>query len=98
MQDYINGYYTKKGSRPLAREEIVKTVCLTNGMTAVFGYIDDPHDKVSCDVYKDEGLKDLIFMEHLIEPCGLDLKAEDIERTLPMLTKLIERHCTLLAL
>lgn len=64
MEEYINGCYTKYGTRPLAASEIKYKTRLPNGMWCVIGYIPDPEDGISADVYRDKALKDLVFMEH----------------------------------
>ena len=61
-QAFINGCNTKNGTRPLYKSEIDSSTILSNGMYAVVGYI--PTDGISVDVYEDETMKDLIFMEH----------------------------------
>ena len=62
MEEYINGCYTKYGTRPLNKLEIKYQCELPNGMYAVGGIV--PNDGVSVDVYKDKELTDLLFMEH----------------------------------
>ena len=62
METYINGCYTKYGSRPLSPLEIKRKVQLPNGMWCVMGKI--PEDGISVDVYRDKDLHDLVFMEH----------------------------------
>ena len=64
MEDYINGCYTKYGTRPLKKEEICYTSVLSNGMWCVIGVIPIKEDGLSIDVYKDADLKELLFMEH----------------------------------
>lgn len=62
MIDYINGCYTKHGTRPMNILEIKHKAQLSNGMWCVTGFI--PEDGLSIDVYKDKELKELVFMEH----------------------------------
>ncbi len=64
MEEYINGCYTKYGTRPLSESEIKYKGRMLNGMWCVIGYIDDPKDGISIDVYRDEKLTDLVFIEH----------------------------------
>lgn len=81
MKDYINGCYTKNGSRPLHLLEIKYKVQLSNGMWCVIGEI--PEDGISADVYSDKELKDLIFMEHgykVFNGSGTLSKKYDFER------------------
>lgn len=68
MQDYINGCYTREGTRPIAKSEIKGTGKLYNGMTFIAGYV--PEDGVSVDVYRDEACTDLVFMEHGFQVFG----------------------------
>lgn len=63
-ETFINGCCTKNGTRPLYESEIDSRETLSNGMYAVVGYI--PADGISVDVYEDETMKNLIFMEHRI--------------------------------
>ena len=63
-QAFINGCNTKNGTRPLYESEIDSSTTLSNGMYAVVGYI--PTDGISVDVYEDETMETLIFMEHRI--------------------------------
>lgn len=64
MQEYINGCYTKYGSRALKKEEIVAKGKLPNNLWMVFGFINTKEDGFSIDVYKDEKLTECIFWEH----------------------------------
>lgn len=73
-QEYINGCYTRYGTRPLTAMEIKAETKLSNGMQAVLGIV--PEDGISIDVYADATKKDLIFMEHGIET-NVDLADED---------------------
>lgn len=61
-KEYINGCYTRYGTRPLNIMEIKASTTLSNGMFAVCGVV--PEDGISVDVYKDNTRKELIFMEH----------------------------------
>lgn len=61
-QEYINGCYTRYGTRPLNVMEIKASTTLKNGMFAVCGIV--PEDGLSVDVYRDNTKKELIFMEH----------------------------------
>lgn len=61
-QAFINGCNTKNGTRPPSQSEIDSSTTLSNGMYAVVGCI--PVDGVSVDVYEDETMETLIFMEH----------------------------------
>jgi hypothetical protein len=60
--EYLNGCYTRYGTRPLNVMEIKATTTLSNGMYAVAGFI--PEDGISIDVYKDSTRNVLMFMEH----------------------------------
>ena len=73
-QEYINGCYTRYGSRPLTEMEIKAETELSNGMYAVSGIV--PEDGISIDVYADATKKDLIFMEHGIT-ATFDIEDED---------------------
>lgn len=73
-QEYINGCYTRYGTRPLTAMEIKAETELSNGMYAVSGVV--PEDGVSIDVYADATKKDLIFMEHGIET-NINFEDED---------------------
>ena len=73
-QEYINGCYTRYGTRPLTAMEIKTETRLYNGMYAVLGIV--PEDGISIDVYLDATKKDLIFMEHGLET-NVDLTDED---------------------
>lgn len=64
MQEYINGCYTKYGTRPLNISEIKQKGQLCNGMWFVGGIIPTKEDGISIDVYKDKDMKELLFMEH----------------------------------
>lgn len=63
-KDYINGCYTRYGTEPLKKKEIKKRSSLKNGMYAVLGI--SKKDGVSADVYKDNTMRKLVFMEHNI--------------------------------
>lgn len=67
MQEYINGCYTKYGSRPLDKNEIKFKTKLSNGLWMVAGFIDTDEDGLSIDVYKDENLTECLFWEHGIK-------------------------------
>jgi len=73
-QEYINGFYTRYGTRPLTAMEIKAETELSNGMYAVSGVV--PEDGISIDVYADATKKDLIFMEHGIT-VTFDIEDED---------------------
>lgn len=73
-QEYINGCYTRYGTRPLTAMEIKAETELSNGMYAVSGVV--PEDGISIDVYADATKKDLIFMEHGIT-VTFDIEDED---------------------
>lgn len=63
-QTFINGCNTKNSTRPLYKSEIDSSTILSNGMYAVVGYI--PTDGISVNVYEDETMESLIFMEHRV--------------------------------
>ena len=67
-QGYINGCYTRYGTRPLILMEIKTSKTLSNGMYAVAGKI--PEDGISVDVYENGRMDKLIFMEHGITSFG----------------------------
>lgn len=67
-QVYINGCYTRYGTRPLTLMEIKASKILSNGMYAVAGEI--PEDGISVDVYENGRMSKLIFMEHGITSFG----------------------------
>ena len=85
MKDYINGCYTKYGTRPLNIMEIVHKVQLSNGMWALIGNI--PEDGISADVYKDEGTKEMVFMEHGI------IASDNWKKNPSMIIGLVENRC-----
>ncbi len=64
MEEYINGCYTKYGTRPMESNEIKAKARLSNGLWAAVGFIDLPDDRWSIDVYRDEAMTDLVFMDH----------------------------------
>ena len=66
MKYYINGCYTKNGSRPMKIMEIKKKMYPPNGMYCVIGFINSKEDGISIDVYSDDSLSELVFMEHRI--------------------------------
>ena len=63
-QDYINGCYTKYGTRPMNTFERKIRLDLPSGMVCFIGYIDSDKDGLSADVYRDKKLSELLFMEH----------------------------------
>lgn len=67
MQEYINGCYTKYGSRPLEKNEISFKTKLPNGLWMVAGFINTEEDGISVDVYKDENLTECLFWQHGIK-------------------------------
>lgn len=79
MEDYINGCYTKYGTRPLNKLEIKHKGQLSNGMWFVYGFIPTEEDGLSIDVYKDKELKELVFMEHGIISTVDNLNEADSE-------------------
>ena len=86
--EYINGCYTRYGSRPLNTLEVKASKVLSNGMFAVVGNI--PEDGVSVDVYNNKSKSELIFMEH-----GITILHGNLSDTkmLNMIYKLIENRC-----
>ena len=69
-QEYINGCYTRYGTRPLKKNEIKNATSLSNGMFAVAGFC--KQDGYSVDIYKDSKMKKLIYMQHNVHVGGCD--------------------------
>ena len=61
-QEYINGCYTRYGTRPPKKNEIKNATTLSNGMFAVAGFCKP--DGYSIDIYKDPKMEKLIYMQH----------------------------------
>lgn len=78
-KEYINGCYTREGSRPLREGEIERGCRLKNGMFAVFGI--HKKDGISADVYRDRSMKSLVFMEHgfVCHPLNWDMICNLVE-------------------
>ena len=72
MEDFINGCYTRYGSRPMRRDEVQATRKLGNGMWACYGYIDGINDGISIDVYRYPDMQELVFYDHDYELPGFD--------------------------
>lgn len=72
-QEYINGCYTKYGTRLITAPEAIHTGMLPNGYFFVAGEI--PEDGISVDVYKDKPFGEPLFMEHGFEIFNVDLKS-----------------------
>lgn len=53
MEDYINGCYTKYGTRSLNIFEIKRKIDLGNGYACAIGYIENEKDGLSIDLLKD---------------------------------------------
>lgn len=53
MEDYINGCYTKYGTRSMNIFEVFHKEILGNGFYYNIGYIDTKEDGISMDIYKD---------------------------------------------
>lgn len=53
MQDYINGCYTKYGTRSMYTSEIVHKEKINSTYSFAVGYIDTEKDGISIDIFKD---------------------------------------------
>ena len=69
MKDYINGQFTKRGSRPLKTNEIIHAEDLGDGYSYRLGFI--PFDGVSIDLLKDGRV---IAWEHNLAIINTELK------------------------
>lgn len=72
MDDYINGCYTRYGSRPMNKDEVQYTRKLKNGMWACYGYIDNIADGISIDVYRYPDMQEPVFYDHDYDLVGFD--------------------------
>ncbi|MGN0242402.1 MAG: hypothetical protein ACI4CS_11990 [Candidatus Weimeria sp.] len=82
MKDYINGCYTRYGTRALKQEEIITSAALPNGMFAAIGVIPGEKDGISVDVYYDKDRKNLVFMEHGITAYNMDIHDVTVAKAL----------------
>lgn len=71
MKDYINGCYTKYGSRSLNCMEIRHKEELGNGLSFAVGYIPTEKDGISIDLMKDNKV---IAWEHGIKVYNVDFE------------------------
>ena len=71
MKDYINGCYTKYGTRSLYPLEIKHRESLGHGFEYAVGYIPNKEDGISIDIFKDG---EILCWEHGIQAINTDFK------------------------